>query len=130
MTTSRAGRNRQFLASAVVWALAYFAARLVLEGGPAETWLRVGVAIFPVPFFVLFLLAFIRHVRGMDELERKVHLEALAVAFPLATILLMTLGLLQRAIELPFQDWSYAHVWAYLPLFYFVGLAIASRRYR
>ena len=28
----------------------------------------------------------------------------------------MTLGLLQLAIDLPPEDWSYRHVWAYLPL--------------
>ena len=42
----------------------------------------------------------------------------------------MTLGLLQRAIVLPFEDWSYLHVWVYLPVFYFGGIAIASRRYQ
>lgn len=33
--------------------------------------------------------------------------EALAVAFPLGLVLLTTLGLVQRAVELNFQDWSY-----------------------
>jgi hypothetical protein len=27
------------------------------------------------------------------------------------------------------QDWSYRHVWFFLPLFYFVGLGIARRKY-
>lgn len=129
MKRSKDGRGNWFFGAAVVWILAYFAARGILEGGPVETWLRVTVALIPVPPFIAFLLLFIGNVRSMDEMQRRIHLEALAVAFPLTMILLMMLGLLQRAIELPFEDWSYAHVWIYLPLFYFLGLAIAKRRY-
>jgi hypothetical protein len=112
------------------WLVSYFAARWLLEHAAMAPWLRVAVALFPVPFFALFLVLFIRGIRGLDELQRRIQLEALAVAFPLAVLLLMTLGLLQRAIELPFEDWSYAHVWVYLPLFYFFGICIAARRYR
>jgi hypothetical protein len=113
-----------------VWFLAYFGARGLLERGPAEAWLRVGIALIPTPLFAVFLVTFVRCLRSLDELQRRIQLEALAIAFPLAILLLMTLGLLQRAIPLPFEDWSYAHVWTYLPIFYFIGLAVASRRYQ
>ena len=52
------------------------------------------------------------------------------IAYPLAILLLVTLGFLQLAIDLPAEDWSYRHVWALLPCFYFLVLAIAWRRYR
>jgi hypothetical protein len=51
------------------------------------------------------------------------------VAFPLTLLLLTTLALMQRAVELSFEDWSYAHVWIYLPIFYLGGLTLARRRY-
>lgn len=70
-----------------------------------------------------------RSVRAADEFERRIHFEALAVAFPLAILLLMTLALMQRAVELTFEDWSYAHVWIYLPVFYLLALVLARRRY-
>jgi hypothetical protein len=66
----------------------------------------------------------------MDELEQRIQLEALALAFPLTLILLMTLGLLEIAIELPAEDLSYRHVWAMLPALYFLGLTLARKRYR
>lgn len=50
------------------------------------------------------------------------------VAYPLAMLLLMTLALRQRAIPLKFEDWSYAHVWIYLPVFYLLGLLLPRRR--
>jgi hypothetical protein len=91
---------------------------------------RIAVALLPFPFFVAFLVAEIRLLRRVDELERKIQLEALAVAFPAAMLLMMALGLLERAVALKPEDWSYRHTWFFLPLFYFVGLGIARRRYR
>ena len=128
---SRPRRSRLLRALVFAWIMLYFAARAALQRLEMEPWLRVGIALVPVVPFVAVLWLIAAAVRGdMDELERRVHLEALALAFPLAMVLLMTLGLLQRAVPLPFEDWSYAHVWVYLPLFYFLGLAIAWRRYR
>jgi len=111
------------------WILLYFAARAILNASGLGTPVRVAVALAPIPFFTAFLWRSIRVVRGLDEFERRIHLEALAVAFPLAMVLLMTLALMQRAVELKFEDWSYAHVWVYLPIFYILGLALARRRY-
>lgn len=94
------------------------------------TWLRVVVAIVPVPIFAVFLVIFIRGIRDMDELQRRIQLEALAIAFPLAMLLIMTLALLQRAIDLPLRNFSFADVWYYLPIFYCCGVIIASKRYQ
>ena len=130
-TPSRSSRGWVTPAVGAIWILLYFGARALLEKPPGEfgTAARVVVALAPIPAFAAFLWLLIRGVRSADEFERRIHLEALAVAYPLAILLLMTLGLLQRAIELKFEDWSYAHVWIYLPLFYFLGLALARRRY-
>ena len=113
----------------VLWILLYFAARALLENSTAPAAVRVAIALAPIPAFAGFLWLVIKGVRSADEFERRIHLEALAVAYPLAMLLLMILALLQRAIELKFEDWSYAHVWYYLPLFYFLGLWMARRRY-
>jgi hypothetical protein len=112
------------------WVLSYLAARLALKELHLGPGLRVTVALIPVVPTALFLWLVVGNIRSLDELQRRVHLEALAIAFPLAILLLWTLGLLQLAIDLPAGDWSYRHVWVYLPLFYFIGLAIAWRRYQ
>ncbi len=113
----------------VGWGLLYIGARALLELELAP-WLRVLVALVPVPFVTLFLVMIVRGIRQMDELERRIHLEAVGVAYPLAILLFMTLGLLELAIPLKKEDWSYRHVWIYLPIFYFIGLAIARKRYQ
>ena len=65
-----------------------------------------------------------------DELQRRIQLEALGFAYPLALLLLMTLGLLQLVIDLDPADWSYRHVWQFIVVFYLVGMGLATRRYQ
>lgn len=117
------------LSVTVFWIFSYFGARFVLDGFTLTPEVRVIVAFLPVLPMGLFLWFVVANIRSLDELQRRIHLEALVVAFPLSILLLSTLGLLQLAINLSMDDWSYRHVWVYLPLFYFIGLAIAWRRY-
>ena len=113
-----------------LWIVFYFGVRLYLEANPGlAPAIRLSLAFLPTPLFALFLWKFIQGIRGADELERRIQLEALAVAFPLGVLLLTTLALVQRAVELSFQDWSYNHVLPYFALFYFVGIKLARKRY-
>ena len=111
------------------WLLAWFGARIALESTSVPTWARVAAALAPTPIAGMALLTIIRGARELDELEQRIQLEALAFAFVLAVLLLMTLGLMELAITLNRDDWSYRHVWAMLPMLYFAGLAFARRRY-
>lgn len=79
--------------------------------------------------FVGFVLAELRAVRLLDELQRRIQLEALAFAFLASVGVVMFLGLLQRFQELPAADLSFRHVWPLMILLYVVGLALARRRY-
>ena len=112
----------------VLFVVAYMIARGLLETVTTPA-VRVAAALLPIPPFTLLLILMVRGARELDELERRIQLEALAFAFPLTLILLLTLGLLEIAIELNPDDWSFRHVWAMLPLFYFMGLTLAKRRY-
>ena len=129
-TKPKSAQDRSTFILAAAWFIAYWVARGLLENTTLGRGVRIAVAVFPVPVFAAFLISYIKMIRSLDELERRIHLEGLAIAFSLATLLLMTLGLLQRAVTLPFQDWSYAHVWIYLPMFYFVSALFVARRYQ
>lgn len=128
-TTAPKDNGRLIIVLGIVWILLYFGARVLLKSADFSTAVRVAIALGPVPVFAAFLWQVVRGVRAADEFERRIHLEALAVAFPLAMLLLTTLALMQRAVELKFEDWSYAHIWIYLPVFYLLGLTLARRRY-
>lgn len=127
---TRATSDRSSLTLGIVWFIIYFGARVFLERAGGSDAIRLLIALAPLPPFLLFLRAFVRSTRDADELERRVQLEALALAFPLTVVMLMVLGLAELAFPLNRNDWSYRHVWAYLPLFYFGGVVLAWRRYR
>ena len=126
--TQRVYGYRLVLAGAL-WASVYGISRGLLELESAEPWLRVAIALAPIPFFVRFLWMWMTGLGTMDELERRIQLEALALAFPLMAVLLMTLGLLEVAVGLNPDDWSFRHVWLMMPMLYYFSLWRAKRRY-
>ena len=113
----------------ITWAVCFLVARFTLEVETLPTAARLLVALTPVPLGVVILRVALRAARGLDELEQRIQLEALATAFLLAVMLLMTLGLVERVVALDFENWSYLHVWGILPLLYALGLVRARRRY-
>lgn len=123
-------RDSVFVVAGIVWVVIYWIALYLLKNPETSGALKVAMVLLPVIPFGCFLFQFIGYVRSLDELHRRVHLEALAVAFPIATLFLMTLGLVEKAGALPANYWSYQDVWYYLPLIYLVSVAISWRRYR
>jgi hypothetical protein len=113
----------------LLWGVVYVVARAALELETLGWWSRLAIAIAPVPAFAWVLWSIARGVSAMDELERRIQLQALAFAFPLALLLIMTLGLLEIAIGLNPDDWSYRHVWPLFVIFYLAGVVRAKRRY-
>jgi hypothetical protein len=113
----------------VLWMAIYAASRALLEVVD-DQWLRVAISLAPTPVFAWFLWAWVRGVARMDELERRIELEALAFAFPVSIVFLATLGLLDVAITLDPNDFSLRNVWLMMPMLYYIGLWRAQRRYR
>jgi hypothetical protein len=110
----------RLLIRGLLWASIYLLSRGLL----------VAIALLPTPFFIYYLWTWMKGVSEMDELERRIELEALGFAFPAAVVFLMTIGLLDLAITLNPDDFSLHHVWLMLPLFYYAGLWRAKRRYQ
>ena len=109
--------------------LSYVAALMVPRLTTDQT-VRVTLIVLAVAVFGWFIVEEIRMLRACDELHQRIQLEALAVAFPLSILLIVTLGLLERVLVLPPGDWSFRHIWPVMIMFYFVGLAFARKRYR
>lgn len=124
-----AGRPGGILVSAAAFAAVYVAATWI-SGTELPMGLKAGAAVAALVAFLLFLAAEVRLIRGLDEMQRLVQLEALAIAFPMSLALVLFLGLMQRFAELPMDDLSYRHIWPLMILFYVIGVALASRRYQ
>jgi hypothetical protein len=115
--------------SAAAFAAAYFVATWISSAAVPPV-AKHAAAVAALVAFIVFLAAEVRLMRSLDELQRLVQLEALAIAFPLSLALVMFLGLIQRFAELPVHDLSYRHVWPLMVLFYVIGVALATSRYR
>jgi hypothetical protein len=120
----------RLLVRGLLWASVYLLSRGLLEITIPSSAARVAIALLPTPFFIYYLWTWMKGVSEMDELQRRIELEALGFAFPAAVVFLMTIGLLDLAITLSPDDWSLHHVWLMLPLFYYAGLWRAKKRYQ
>ncbi len=87
----------RLLVRGLLWGSIYLLSRGLLELDTLPSAARVAIALLPTPFFVYYLWTWMKGVSEMDELERRIELEALGFAFPAAVVFLMTIGLLDLA---------------------------------
>jgi hypothetical protein len=113
-----------------VFVLAYFAARAGIEQVEQGSSAALLLALLPVPFFAGLIWAYVRGVRGMDELGQRIQLEALAFAFPIALLVAFTAGLLDLAGFHGAQNWDLPRLWPMLLMPYWIGIVRAQRRYQ
>ena len=121
--------TRPALVAAAAFAVTYIAA-LAASRTALPIGVKTGISLAAVAGFIWLVAAELRLIRRLDELQQRIQLEALAFAFPVSVGVLMLLGLLQRLVTLPVDDLSYRHVWPLMVFAYFVGLAVARRRYQ
>ncbi len=115
------------LTGALLFYIAALLLSLTLLGRPALTGLeRTLAALLPIPGIVLLFCAIARHVARIDELQRQILLEGMAVAGGVTAMLAMTATFLGNAgiANPPPWVWFVAFM-AILP----IGAAVASRRY-
>jgi hypothetical protein len=133
---SRKIYGARLLVRGLLWVVLYAIALWLLSDRTAGTAFeiqsragRVAMALMPVPFFVWWLWTWMTGAMQMDELQRRIELEALAFAFPSTLVLLATLGLLDSAITPNPAGFSLRQVWLMMPMLYYIGLWRAQRRY-
>ncbi len=121
---------RRVLVAGAVWIIVYLSARFLLEETRLADPLRLAAAFAPLFAFFWFVWVVQRALKGADELQRLIQLEALALAFPTTMVVMMTLGLMEiyhggRLALPPLRD-----LWAMLPALYAICVAVAYWRYR
>ena len=122
-------RVPRFVLAGGAWLFSYFLARHGMQAWtPVSHW---DIAVMSIPVVAFFWFAWEAQLvlRHIDELHRRIHLEALALAFLTVLLALMGIGLLEETpngrIDLPVRD-----IWfALLPLYGICYLA-ARRHYR
>ncbi|HBO6753913.1 TPA: hypothetical protein L4855_006449, partial [Pseudomonas aeruginosa] len=79
---------------------------------------RVFLALLPVPPMVALALVVIRYLRRLDEMARRIHLEALALAFVGTALLTFAYGFLETT---GFPKLSMFFVWPLMGAFWAIG---------
>ena len=93
---------------------------------PDALW-RFPVALAPMAPFVYGIFACVRYVQSIDEFQRIVALEALAIAFGGTAAVTFGYGFLELA-GLPHVNWTF--VWVVMGVCWLLGDVVAHRRYR
>lgn len=114
-----------------LWGVTFVVAIVVLGPVPggawATPWWKWLLAFLPVIPGVLALRAYVRYLREGDELVRKIHVEAAAVGFGVASVVAIGFNLVGQL----FGQWEDAGAMTFLAMWiaYSITLNRARRRY-
>lgn len=121
-------RDPRFVGVALVAAIVIGAAAWLGKDLPRGSPARLGLAVLQAAATTLVILMTVWGMRGLDELQRRIHLEALAGAFAGTAILVSGWGFLEIAGAPPVR-WG-LWIWPAMSTLWVAGLLIARRRYR
>ena len=121
--------NDRVLIYAVIWCLSYVGSLFALKTLDIPKEAGMVLIVITVLAFALFIYKYYRSIYFMDEVQIKIQMEAVVIAFSLGLLLLMSLGLLDLIITLNKNDWSYRYLVSLFVAFYFLGLYISKRKY-
>lgn len=113
-----------FAFSMLTYAVVLVAAILILREIPESPW-QIPIALVPAIPGIFAALAISREIGRLDELERRIQLEALA--FAATAIVALSIGLLENAGIEQINGTFYVPIMIGL---WGVGLVLASRRFR
>ena len=89
---------------------------------------RVVVSLLPLPGNIALIALVLRGIRRLDEFQKRVHFEAVTVAFLSTGVAVFVYGYLQKAHAV--GPLNMGLVWAFMLIFYAVGYFIAVSHYK
>lgn len=115
----------QFSVAMVGYVLVLFASTYIIKANP-DAWWRVPLAVAPVIPAFFGLIIFVRYLGRMDELQRRIQLDAIAFGSGATAILTFAYGFLENV---GFPHMSPVFVLPMLVALWGIGTIIASRKY-
>jgi hypothetical protein len=110
----------------LAYVLVVFVSVALIQRNPQAPW-RYALAVAPVVPVFLALLALVRFLGRMDELQRRIQLEAIGFGFAATSMLTFTYGFLE---DVGFPKLSYIWILPLMVMLWALGVGLASRRYR
>ena len=100
---------------------------VLINASPHSAWWRIPLALIPVIPILFAMRAFMRFFSNMDELQRRIQLEAFAFSFGATGIVTFSYGLLTD-VGFPAISWTW--IFPLMIALWGIGQGIAVRRYR
>src|SRR5260221_12988983 len=96
----------------------------LILASPPSGWWRIPLALAPVIPVLFALRAFLRFFSRMDELQRRIQLEAFAFSFGATGVVTFSYGCL---VYLGFPNLSWGYIFPVLMALWGIGAPVASR---
>jgi hypothetical protein len=92
------------------------------------TMARIAVSLLPLPGNVALIVMVLRGIRRLDEFQKRIHFEAVTLAFLSTGVAVFVFGYLQKAHAV--GPLNMGLVWAFMVIFYAIGYFIAVSHYK
>ena len=125
MNNARKQYRLQLGLAVVVYAFLLAVSLPLTQAYPESPW-RYPLAVVPMLPFFYGIWAYVRYLRWVDELERRIALESLAIAFGGTAAITFGYGFLEN-VGLPHVNWMF--VWPVMAGLWILGGLCARRRY-
>ena len=130
---TRAARSRRNTVRLAWWTLAWVVTLALAVFGPKFLWnaalpMTLSAIALNLAAGAGMILANIRHLKGLDELQQKIQLEAMGLALGVAVVVGLAYSTLDITDVIPF-DAEIANLVILIALTYLAGVFIGLRRY-
>jgi hypothetical protein len=89
---------------------------------------RIAIALLPLPGNIALIAIVLRAIRRLDDFQKRVHFEAVTVAFLSTGVAVFVYGYLQKAQAV--GPLNMGLIWAFMLIFYAAGYFIAVSHYK
>lgn len=133
METMKLERNKR-VKKLAIWTWSWVASLAIATFGPEFIWddhafLTIFAILVNLANGILMILANRDLFNHFDELEKKIHLESMAISLGLAVVAGLTFSLLDQKDIIPF-DADIGFLVMFIGITYMVSMAINKRRYK
>jgi hypothetical protein len=89
---------------------------------------RTAIALLPLPGNITLIALVLRAIRRLDDFQKRIHFEAVTVAFLSTGVAVFVYGYLQKAQAV--GPLNMGLVWTFMLIFYAIGYFIAKSHYK
>jgi len=125
---SFSGRQIMFFLLVLLLTAIDFGAYWVLGRFDLGSAARIAVALTPLPADLAAIVLILRRIRRLDEFQKRVHFEAVTVAFLSTGVAVFVFGYLQKADLVGALNMGL--IWGFMLLFYAIGYFVALIHYK